>query len=560
MPKKKATNRLQARIAALVAPDGQDTIVDIEEDSVVTKAKLAGEGSDGEEGGSDLGSADLDYDFAQEASSLRRRTAPSLARLDPKYKGRKTTRQALMKAQGSTSVCPDEKEHEQADWGHMFEPRSGGFEVEDETSSEEDDEEAWTGEEFTLDEPQEDSTQATKGGPKATIPEVVDEEDEEDEEFTLDEPQEDSTQTTKGGPKATIPRIVDEDDDVEDDDVEASEFTFDEDMDLGHMIDDDEGSEEGNAASPDEAEEDEADVVAQSLPAREIHKELAQGQAIQRQLKVWESLLEVRIQLQKALGKVNQFPQPATWSEFQKQGDAQYHQTLAESQANLAGVMADMMGLEDELLAGDPEVPQALKRPHTEAEAAEPEAKAAKTDQDLGRRFEELLPYRNAVIQKWNDKTQLASGVVKSKSFAGFETSTLKQIEHILTDQSRLIKRTQVQRSAYRVLGEKPTEGEETQGLASTNEEIFDDDDFYHQLLKEFIDRKTSNVTDPDQLGRHWIQIQKMRSKMKRKVDTKASKGRKTRYDIHAKLTGRKKGKEPLKCMSVHEKEGNKFP
>ena len=33
-----------------------------------------------------------------------------------------------------------------------------------------------------------------------------------------------------------------------------------------------------------------------------------------------------------------------------------------------------------------------------------------------------------------------------------------------------------------------------------------------------------------------WLQLQKVRAKAKKKVDTKASKGRKTRYDIHAKL------------------------
>ena len=57
--------------------------------------------------------------------------------------------------------------------------------------------------------------------------------------------------------------------------------------------------------------------------------------------------------------------------------------------------------------------------------------------------------------------------------------------------------------------------------------EIFDDDDFYHQLLRELIERKTEGVTDPLRLGQKWLQIQKMRNKIKKKVDTKASKGRK---------------------------------
>ena len=66
--------------------------------------------------------------------------------------------------------------------------------------------------------------------------------------------------------------------------------------------------------------------------------------------------------------------------------------------------------------------------------------------------------------------------------------------------------------------------------------EIFDDDAFYHQLLRELIERKTEGVTDPLRLGQKWLQIQKMRNKIKKKVDTKASKGRKTRFDIHSKL------------------------
>ena len=60
--------------------------------------------------------------------------------------------------------------------------------------------------------------------------------------------------------------------------------------------------------------------------------------------------------------------------------------------------------------------------------------------------------------------------------------------------------------------------------------EIFDDDDFYHQLLRELIERKTEGITDPMLLGQKWLQIQKMRNKIKKKVDTRASKGRKTRY------------------------------
>lgn len=34
------------------------------------------------------------------------------------------------------------------------------------------------------------------------------------------------------------------------------------------------------------------------------------------------------------------------------------------------------------------------------------------------------------------------------------------------------------------------------------DKEIFDDDDFYHKLLRDYIEKKTINVTDPAQLGK----------------------------------------------------------
>merc|ERR1712025_937999 len=52
----------------------------------------------------------------------------------------------------------------------------------------------------------------------------------------------------------------------------------------------------------------------------------------------------------------------------------------------------------------------------------------------------------------------------------------------------------------------------------------------------EHIEKKTAASTDSAEVGRQWLQIQKLRAKLKKKVDTRASKGRKVRYDIHTKL------------------------
>uniref|UniRef100_A0A1I7SNV7 TRAUB domain-containing protein n=2 Tax=Bursaphelenchus xylophilus TaxID=6326 RepID=A0A1I7SNV7_BURXY len=64
----------------------------------------------------------------------------------------------------------------------------------------------------------------------------------------------------------------------------------------------------------------------------------------------------------------------------------------------------------------------------------------------------------------------------------------------ILSDRARLIRRTQLKRvNADRIAG--PSE-------QTHDPEIFDDDDFYQTLLKEFIDQKSSQTLDPIQISR----------------------------------------------------------
>ncbi|XP_027806104.1 protein AATF isoform X2 [Marmota flaviventris] len=172
----------------------------------------------------------------------------------------------------------------------------------------------------------------------------------------------------------------------------------------------------------------------------------------------------------------------------------------------------------------------------------------------MAKRFADFTVYRNRTLQKWHDKMKLASGKL-GKGFGAFERSILTQIDHILMDKERLLRRTQTKRSVYRVLGKPepvaqpvpeslPGEPEilpqvpANAHLKDMDEEIFDDDDFYHQLLRELIERKTSSLDPNDQvaMGRQWLAIQKLRSKIHKKVDRKASKGRKLRFHVLSKL------------------------
>lgn len=150
--------------------------------------------------------------------------------------------------------------------------------------------------------------------------------------------------------------------------------------------------------------------------------------------------------------------------------------------------------------------------------------------------------------------------------------SILQQISYILSDREKLVKRTQLKRSEFDIIGYKkePLAVENTaQNSSELNPveksrkdydeyipEIFDDSDFYHQLLRELIECKSADISDPVQLSRQWIALQQMRSKMKRKVDTKATKGRKIKYVVHNKLVNYL---APEKCMKWSDESANEL-
>lgn len=114
----------------------------------------------------------------------------------------------------------------------------------------------------------------------------------------------------------------------------------------------------------------------------------------------------------------------------------------------------------------------------------------------LKEHHEIFKPYRNETIQFWNERTKLASGKAAKSDFSAFDQPTLTQIEQIMADKKRLIERTQTKRSKYDVVGDSESI------KMDVDPEIFDDDDFYHKLLRDYIEKKSADITDPSQLGK----------------------------------------------------------
>ncbi|XP_016148025.1 protein AATF-like isoform X2 [Sinocyclocheilus grahami] len=405
-----------------------------------------------------------------------------------------------------------------------------------------------------------------------------DDEDEEDEDGDDDEDEKDDEEDLNGDDSSQMSSLVSK--------MKGTDF-----MKLTEGMDDLGESEEDEKSADSEGEseegsEDEEETALRTFSKEKVDEEVEKGKAVKNQLALWDQMLERRIKMQKALVTANQLPQPQTFPEFKSRGGTEYSEALKNSHKALKALQRSLLELQDQLLYQNPET-RAISQGKTwggsssvkdneeinseddmetenDGQVEEQEAvrngppkrklEMAEYPNFMAKRFAAFLPYRDATLQKWYDKTRLTTGKSK-KGFGAFDRNILTQVEQVLMDKERLVRRTQTRRSEYRVLG-KPepitpeidssiTEGEAAElalkanvHLKDLDEEIFDDDDFYHQLLRELIERKTS-ATDPNDqvaMGKQWLAIQKLRSKIKKKVDTKASKGRKIRFHIHSKL------------------------
>lgn len=140
----------------------------------------------------------------------------------------------------------------------------------------------------------------------------------------------------------------------------------------------------------------------------------------------------------------------------------------------------------------------------------------------------------------------MAAGARLNKKFKAFDQNIMSQIENAMADKTGLIKRTQLQRSDYKIIGksEVATEEEEQdtgkkpdRHLNTYDVEIFDDQDFYQQQLRELIESRMVDTDDPMAIGMRWAARKQTEQKKKKKlVDRKSSKGRQLRFNVHEKL------------------------
>uniref|UniRef100_A0AAF5PLE2 TRAUB domain-containing protein n=1 Tax=Wuchereria bancrofti TaxID=6293 RepID=A0AAF5PLE2_WUCBA len=330
-------------------------------------------------------------------------------------------------------------------------------------------------------------------------------------------------------------------------------------------------------------------VVANGVITISNDTQRGKAESVQKQLVIWDRLMQLHILSHAALRTFNQLPRDQLAKKLLQSADVDTKKNCRIMQKNLEQLNEIFTTMEDKLLksakqtkglsddncekrvenSDDEEIESLIDCNEEDDSAIESDTKESEGDSDIclsnasitytnetvnrdqqilgkrkklmpkkltqeyEKRHERFATFRSSTLSKWDERTTLNTISIiknKKKDFSGFESVVLKQIEQIMNEKHRLLRRTQMKRHDVDRIG-----GDEDNNYDA---EIFDDDDFYQQLLKELIERKSANVVDPVEMSRQWLEIQKLRQKQskRKKVDTKASKGRKIRYVVIPKL------------------------
>ncbi|KAK2745159.1 rRNA-processing protein bfr2 [Onygenales sp. PD_40] len=328
----------------------------------------------------------------------------------------------------------------------------------------------------------------------------------------------------------------DSDEDDEDLELEGSDVSGDEDEgeeDEEDDEDEDEGPSKGeNGISDDRAElrrlmASDHKTVAASI-SQAAKTDAAKGGAVKRQRLAFDAILNARIKLQKGITGLNDIP---TASDGEN-GATIDQDSIKSAEAAALTLWSTIEDLRHALADAQTNT-ASKKRKRTPLSSSTPSA-------DIWSRMEEIearsLPHRRAVLDKWSLKTRgsratlpNARGKLMNHGATDQQTITAVLDAHIATEAS-----------------DRPSKRVQTE---SAEHEIYDDSTFYQTLLRDLVEERMSATNAlnggngietlqmqlPTRLSLHPTTGMR-KDKIKKIVDTKASKGRKMRYTVHEKL------------------------
>jgi protein AATF/BFR2 len=254
-----------------------------------------------------------------------------------------------------------------------------------------------------------------------------------------------------------------------------------------------------------------------STLAAGAQSDVAKGEAVKTQRKTFDTLLNTRIRLQKALIATNSMV-------------AAQHKEAAAPDASVSAAEAAALTLLNNLT----DLRISLEESRTGEKRKRTAFDASTSSSDIWSSIKSTekaaVLHRKAVLERWSNKTK-ATSVTNNK--ARLNASAQQTLTEVLDSQltsSHLVTRTQTPRSCAPL--------QSAHKGAQPDSAIYDDADFYGLLLKELLEQRSADVnangTSEFVVQAPWQVARE--AKTKKVVDTKASKGRRLRYTVQEKL------------------------
>lgn len=245
--------------------------------------------------------------------------------------------------------------------------------------------------------------------------------------------------------------------------------------------------------------------------------EAEKGVAVRQQRRTYDSLLNLRIRLQKGLVAINSMGEAADAEDSDKKPYEAAEEAAIKLWTAIDGFRASLL----------PEQKAGQKRKRDIDTSASNE----EIWDDMQATEERAAAKRNKILDKWSSKVKSTTATVNREWHLGTTASQslVSALEMQLLNSERLVRRTHVPRSCAPL---------QAATKVAEDPEIFDDADFYQLLLKELVDQRTNDAGSGDANGSvptvRWTAIKE--AKTRKQVDRRASKGRKLRFTVHEKL------------------------
>lgn len=242
------------------------------------------------------------------------------------------------------------------------------------------------------------------------------------------------------------------------------------------------------------------------------------GIAVRKQRRTYDSLLNLRIRLQKGLVAVNSLGETAEGDDAEKEPYERAEEAAIKLWNAIDGFRTSLL----------PEQKAGQKRKRE----VDPSTPTEALWEDMQTTEEHAAAKRKKVLEKWSTRVKTTTATVsKERQLGAAATQGLVSVlEGQLINSERLVKRTHVPRSCAPIqAGRKVVE----------DPSIYDDADFYQLLLKELVDQRSNDAgagasANGDVPTVRWMALKE--AKTRKQVDRRASKGRKLRFTVHEKL------------------------